>query len=135
MAKTAEIKISADIEYRVISNAFGLLVASAGLLSGAMVRERSLEYWMSDIVPLVIVAWLLFRLFRNFLATMIAYHDTPTAAAQGQQRIREAVRAEKATVGQITARTGYTEEQVLEEVAKRIEAKKAEAMKTNKFTN
>jgi len=136
MAKTVEIKIAADIEYRVIANSFGLLIASAGLLAGEMVRLRSFDYWQGDLVPLLLVGWLGFRLFRNFLSTMIAYHDVPTPHAVVRDRnIRENLRSEKAAVAQITAKTGYTADQVLAEVAKRIETQKTETMKKNKFTN
>jgi len=136
MAKTVEIKIVADIEYRVIANAFGLLIASAGLLAGEMVRLRSFDYWQGDLVPLLLVGWLGFRLFRNFLSTMIAYHDVPTPHAVVRDRdIRETLRSEKAAVAQIAAKTGYTADQVLAEVAKRIETQKTEAIKKNKFTN
>lgn len=136
MANTVEIKIAADIEYRVIANAFGLLIASAGLLAGEMVRLRSFDYWLDDIVPLFFVLWLLYRLYRNFLSTMIAYHDVPTPPAVIRDRqIRETLKSEKAAVAQITAKTGYTADQVVSEVAKRIETKKNEAIRSNKFTN
>ncbi len=77
MAKTAEVKIPDDIEYRVIGNAFGLLIASAGLLAGEMLRLRSFDYWLDDIVPLLLLIWMGFRLYRNFLSTMNAYQDAP----------------------------------------------------------
>lgn len=128
MAKTVELKIPADIEFRVIGNAFGLLIASAGLLAGTMVRERSFDYWLEDIVPLLIVAWLGFSFFRNLLSTMTAYSDTP------QRPLATAISPEQVIVGRIPARTGPTPDQVVEEVAKRIDAKKAEAEKRNKFT-
>jgi ABC-type nickel/cobalt efflux system permease component RcnA len=134
VAKTVEIKIPADIEYRVIGNAFGLLIASAGLLAGEMVRLRSFDYWLDDIVPLLILMWMVFRLFRNFLSTMTAYPDvTPPAAVDRDQQIRETLKSEQAAVAQISSKTGYTAEQVVEEVARRIEAQKAEAIKRNKF--
>jgi hypothetical protein len=136
VAKTAEIKIPDDIEYRVIANAFGLLIASAGLLAGEMVRLRSFDYWLNDIVPLFFVLWLLFRLYRNFLSTMIAYNDLPTpSSVVRDQNIRQALKEEQAVVAQITAKTGFTAEQVVAEVAKRIETKKNEAMKNNKMAN
>lgn len=136
MAKTAEIKIPNDIEYRVIANAFGLLIASAGLLAGEMVRLRSFDYWFNDIVPLTFVVWLLFRLYRNFLSTMIAYHDVqPPPAFVRDQSIRQAIKNEPEAVAQIAAKTGYTAEQVVAEVAKRIETKKNEALKKNKMIN
>lgn len=136
MAKTVELKIADDIEYRVIANSFALLVASAGLLAGEMVRLRSFDYWLSDIVPLSFVVWFLFRLYRNFLSTMIAYHNIPTPAAViRDQNIRQTLTSEPGAVAQITAKTGFTADQVVAEVAKRIETKKAEAMKKNKMVN
>ena len=119
--KAVQIKIADDIEYRVIGNAFGLLIASAGLLAGEMVRLRSFEYWQSDIVPLLFVSWMAFRLYRNFLSTMMAYHDyVPTPAVARDRKIREALKAEHASVADISARTGLSEEEVAAEVSKRI---------------
>lgn len=136
MAKSVEIKIPDDIEYRVIGNAFGLLIASAGLLAGEMVRQRSFDYWLEDIVPLLFLVWMGFRLYRNFLSTMNAYQDyVPSAAVVRERQIRETLKSEPAAVAQIAAKTGFTADQVVAEVAKRIEAQKAEAMKKNKFTN
>lgn len=136
MAKAAEIKIPDDIEYRVIGNAFGLLIASAGLLAGEMVRLRSFDYWLNDIMPLLLLIWMGFRLYRNFISTILAYRDVPTPPAVTRDRqIRETIKSEKAAVAQIATKTGYTAEQVVEEVSKRIEAQKAEAMKRNKTNN
>ena len=133
MTKTVEIKIPDDIEYRVIANMFGLLIASAGLLAGEMVRLRSFDYWLDDIVPLILMTWMGFRMYRNFLSTMNAYHDvTPPPSVVRERNINEVIRSEPAAVAQIAAKTGYTQEQVVAEVAKRIEAQKAEAAKKNK---
>lgn len=133
MAKTVEIKIPADIEFRVIGNALGLLVASAGLLAGTMVRMRDVDYWPEDIVPLLIVVWMGFRLLRTFLATMTAYQDAvpiPSPVAR-----TATLQAEQVAVGQIPSTTSYSAEQVVEEVAKRIDAQRADAERKNKFTN
>lgn len=73
MAETHEYKIPSDIEFRVIGNAFGLLIASAGLLAGEMMYQHSLDYWVQDCVPLFFAIWMAYRLFRNFITTMIAY--------------------------------------------------------------
>jgi hypothetical protein len=136
VAKTVELKIPDDIEYRVLANSFGLLIASAGLLAGEMVRLRSFDYWLADAVPLLLVGWLGFRLFRNFLSTMIAYQDVPTPYAVVRDRsIRQNIKSEQAAVAQITAKTGFSADQVVAEVAKRIETQKAEAMKKNKMVN
>jgi hypothetical protein len=130
VAKTVEIKIPEDIEYRVIGNAFGLLIASAGLLAGEMVRMRSVDYWLNDIVPLLLLTWMGFRVYRNFLSTMTAYQDVPPPATLDRDRqIRETLNSEQAAVAQISSKTGYTPEQVAEEVARRIGAQKANALK------
>jgi hypothetical protein len=126
--KTVEIKIADDIEYRVIGNVFGLLIASAGLLAGEMIRLRSFDYWLMDIVPLVLMSWTMFRLYRNFLSTLTAYQDVDTPAGITQNRIiREVLKSEKGAVGQIAAKTGYDAEQVVAEVVKRIDAQKAKS--------
>jgi len=130
VAKTVEVKIPEDIEYRVIGNAFGLLIASAGLLAGEMVRLRSFDYWLNDIVPLLVLTWMAFRLYRNFLSTMNAYQDvTPSPCLVHDRQFHESLKSEQAAVAQITSKTGYTPEQVAAEVAKRIESQKAAALK------
>lgn len=134
MAKSVEIKIPEDIEYRVIGNAFGLLIASAGLLAGEMVRQSSLDYWLEDSVPLLLVLWMAFRLFRNFLSTMTAYQEIPVQAQQTAQSMAP-IRSEQVIAGQIPAKPRYSADQVVEEVARRIEAQKADALRRNKFTN
>lgn len=133
MAKTVELKIPDDIEFRVIGNAFGLLIASAGLLAGTMVQLRSFDYWQEDIVPLLLVAWLVFRLFRNMLSTWTAYRDVPPPRPRKHSNATS-ISPEQVIMGQIPARTVPTPEQVVEEVAKRLDAKKAEAERRNKFT-
>ncbi|MDU0460292.1 MAG: hypothetical protein RW306_16310 [Geobacteraceae bacterium] len=135
MAKTVQLKIPSDIEYRVIGNAFGLMFASAGLLAGAMVQQRSFEYWREDIVALLIVAWLGFRLFRNLLSTMMLYKDQPPLRPRQQMHAASHVMPEQVIAGHIPAVTIPSAEQVVEEVAKRIEAKRIKAEQSNKFTN
>jgi hypothetical protein len=136
VAKAVQIKIPEDIEYRVIGNAFGLLISSAGLLAGDMVRHRSFDYWFVDIVPLGLVVFTCFRLYRTFLSTMAAYQDvTSPNTVVRERQIRDSLKSEQAAVARITAKTGYTSEQVIEEVAKRIETQKSDALKKNKFTN
>ena len=134
MAKTVEIKIPDDIEYRVIGNMFGLLIASAGLLAGEMVRMRSFDYWLDDIVPLLLLIWMGLRMYRNFLSTMNAYQGfTPPVAVLRDRNIKEVLKSEPAVAAQIAAKTGYSAEQVVAEVSKRIEAQKAEAQKKSKL--
>lgn len=134
MAKTVEIKIPDDIEFRVIGNAFGILIVSAGLLAGEMFRLRSFDYWLDDIVPLSLLVLLSFKLFRNFLSTMNAYQDAPVQRSHNTSGASQ-VHNEHVTAGQLPAKPSYSAEQVVEEVAKRIEAQKADALKKNKFAN
>lgn len=134
MAKTLEIKIPSDIEFRVIGNLFGLLIASAGLLAGTMVSQRSFDYWLDDILPITFVVWMCFRLYRNFLSTMAAYPDIPERRS-GEGSAATQIKPEPVIAGRIAAKTVPTADQVMDEVAKRLEAKRQEAAKKNKFTN
>ncbi len=124
---TAEIKIPADIEYRVIGNAFGLMIACGGLLAGNMMAEQSLDYWREDIVPLLLALFLVYRLMRNLLLTMAAYEPPPKAPPTPVSK--ENIQRVHATVAQLPESTNLTPEQVAEEVARRIEAQKAAAVK------
>lgn len=126
-ASVKNIKIPADIEYRVIGNAFGLLIACGGLLAGAMVSQRSVDYWQEDIVPLVLVLFLGYRLMRTFVTTMTVYQDDGPIRRPGVSR--ENIQRVHAAVAQLPATMSYTPEQVVEEVARRIEAQKAQAAK------
>lgn len=128
MAKTVAIKIPSDIEFRVIGNALGLLIASGGLLGGAMVGQRSFDYWLDDIVPLMFVFWMSFRLYRNFLSTMAAYPDNPSLEATRSPAPQQ-VYSEPVIAGRIAAKPTPSAEQVVEEVARRIEAKRDAAAK------
>lgn len=131
--QTVEIKVLQEIEFKVIGNAFGLLIAAGGLLAGTMVREASFDYWQEDIVPLALLVIMGYRLVRSFIATMTAYQVVPYrphAAAQ-----RENVQSVQAAYAQIPAPKTYSAEEVMDAVAKRIEAQKEEAMKKNKLVN
>jgi len=124
-ASVKTVKIPADIEYKVIGNAFGLLVASGGLLAGAMVSERSFDYWREDVVPLVLMIFLGYRLMRTFVTTMTVYQGED--APPGPVVSRENVQRMHAAVAQLPASMSYTPEQVVEEVSRRIEAQKSQS--------
>ncbi len=127
MASTAKtVKIPADIEYRVIGNAFGLLIACGGLLSGSMMNQRSLDYWQEDLLLLALIAVMGFRLMRTFIDTMQLYQDAPPRRPQSA---RQTVSPEQVAMGQLPPVPGYTADQVVEEVTRRIEANKAKAAK------
>lgn len=127
------IKVLQEIEYKVIGNAFGVLIASGGLLAGTMVSHRSFEYWQEDIVLIGLLAIMAFSLMRSFVAAMTAYQVMPAHSRPAP--LRENIQPDQVVVAQIPAPAKYTAEQVLDEVAKRIEAQKAEAMKKNKLVN
>ena len=127
------IKILQEIEYKVIGNAFGVLIATGGLLAGTMVSQRSFEFWQEDIVLIGLLTIMSFNTMRSFVAAMTAYQIVP---AHPQPALhRENVQSDQAYVAQISAPKKFTAEQVLDEVAKRIESQKAEAIKKNKMVN
>ena len=97
--KVTKIKIPQDIEYRVIGNALGLMIASGGLLAGNMMREYSLEYWRGDIVPLALTFFLAYRLARNFLMMMTAYQSS--AKKQTTLTSKEDIQNVQAAVAQL----------------------------------
>ncbi len=135
MAKTIELKIPADIEYNVIGDAFGLMIASAGLMAGTMVQQRSFDYWLDDIAILLIVAWFAFRLFRDLLSTMTLYKDVPPRKPTRISTEATTVTPEQLIAGQLPAVTLPTPDQVVEEVARRIDEKRVKAQQANKFSN
>ena len=127
------VKILQEVEYKVIGNAFGVLIAMGGLLAGTMVSQRSFEFWQEDIVLIILLAFMSFNLMRSFVATMTAYQSVPSHPHPAPRR--ENVQPDHAAIAQIAAPAKFTPEQVLDEVAKRIEAQKAEAIKKNKMVN
>lgn len=129
MAKTVEIKIPADIEYKVIGNAFGLLVVSGGLLAGTMVSQGSFEYWQDDLVLLLLLVFLAYRLMSSFVTTLTVYQGS---APRLRPVSKDNIQRVHAAVAQLPQSMNYTPEQVMEEVAKRIEAQKADAARRNK---
>jgi hypothetical protein len=74
---------------------------------------------------------MIFRLFRNFIATLTLYQDAPPHRQPPAQRVQ----ADQAAYAQLPPVPSFSAEQVVEEVAKRIEAQKAEAQKKNKMIN
>ncbi len=133
MAKTAEIKIADDIEYRVIGNGVGLLISFGGLLAGEMVRQQSTDYWLEDIVPLMLCLWLGYRMFRNFLSTMLLYQDA-VAPLHHAPVGASPVQGERVVAGQLSHKPALSPDKVMEQVAKRIEAQKNDIIKKNAAT-
>lgn len=138
--QAVEIRILQEIEFKVIGNALGFMIACGGLLAGTMMTHRSTEYWLEDIVPLVLAIVMGIKLLRSLIAVVSAYQVAPNLAlahAHAQHQ-RESVQSDPAIMAQLAAPKGskaYTAEEVMDAVAKRIEDQKAEAAKKNKFTN
>jgi hypothetical protein len=126
-----------DIEIAVIGNAFCLLIASAGLLAGSMAANLSLSYWREDVAVLAITAVMGIRLLRNLMDVMTQYLETPQVLHHQRAETKERVnvQSEGVVMAQIPAVSSFSEDQVIEEVVKRIETQKAEAVKKNRFTN
>src|SRR6185369_15500973 len=121
MAKSAVVKkIPHDIEYRVIGNAFGLLIALGGLLAGAMVSQHSIAYWHEDIVPLGLLVYMGIQLLRNFMANMTVYQYVPHPPVHHSQPRHENVQADNVVIAQIPELPAMPKElspeQVVEEV-------------------
>jgi len=73
----------------------------------------------------MLVFFLGIRLMRSFVTTMTVYQGAPPRSATPISK--ENIQRMHATVAQLPEAKGYTPEQVVEEVAKRIEVQKAEA--------
>lgn len=143
--KSTEIKIPDDIENRVIGNLFGLLIVCGGLLGGVMLAEGSFSYWRHDIVPLGLLAIIVFRLLGNSVdlyRTFLLEESIATAGISRSSRTnpesvvtKETIEREHATIAQLPAASAMSPDKVVEEVVKRIEAQKAEAIQKSKFMN
>lgn len=132
---------SEDAEFRFLGNLFGLLMACAGLLAGTMVRERSFDYWLEDIVPLLLLLITLRGLIKSAmeLAKDSIYYEEQkkqvAAALAKQQEMMAAMGEPDMELPKLAAKTKYSEEEVLEAVSKRIEQQREEAVKKNKLVN
>ena len=128
-------------EFRFLGNFFGTLMACAGLLAGTMVQERSLDYWLEDIVPLLLLVVTLRGVIKSAMELAkdsIFYEEQKKQVleALAKQEEMAAVRAgvEK-DLPKIASKPKYSEEEVLEAVSKRIEQQREEGLKKNKIIN
>jgi len=128
-------------EFRFIGNLFGALMACAGLLAGTMVRE-GLDYWLEDIVPLLLLVFTLRGLVKSALELAkdsIFYEEQKKqvleALAKQEERAAALAEAADLELPQIAAKPKYSEEEVLEAVSKRIEQQREEGLRKNKLMN
>lgn len=136
----ADVQLVSDgPEFRFIGHLLGTLIASAGLLAGTMMQERSFEYWLEDIVPLALLAITLRGLLLNAveLAKISIVHNEKMDMLL-QSMARQKVQTTQPVLDDMdlplpTKKHQYSEEEVLEAVSKRLQEKKHEAERGNKF--
>jgi len=113
-------------EFRLLGNLFGVMIALAGLLAGTMMRERSFDYWLEDIVPLMILAITL----RGLLLNAISLFQSSMAYDEKMEMLNKVMAQQSAQsvvpdmeLPLLTKKREYSEEEVLEAVSKRIQEK------------
>ena len=123
-------------EYRVLANLFGVLLGCSGLLVGTMVHERSLDYWQSDLVPIMILLIPgrgLFKSSIDLLRESMVYAEKKQMVNSFLSRQAEVLSPEPEAMPKLAAKPHYSEEEVLEAVGKRIEQQREEAARKSKF--
>lgn len=134
----AAVELSNGPEYRVLANLFGVLLACAGLLAGTMVHERSLEYWQSDLVPLLILLVTgrgLLKSSMDLMRDSMVYSEKKQVLDAFMAKQNEILTPESGEIPKLAAKPHYSEDEVLEAVSKRIEQQRDKAAKTNKFSH
>lgn len=122
-------------EFNFIGSLLGLMLALTGLAVGNMVRERSLDYWMEDIVPLVLLFIMLKGLFKSGFALVtdsMFFEEQKRmlkTALADQQQFASELPDTMPVISKPKKKQEFTEEEVLEAVSKRIEEKRKEAAK------
>lgn len=129
-------------EFRFLGNFFGSLMACAGLLAGTMVHEGSTDYWLEDIVPLLLFVITLRGLIKSAMELArdsIFYEEQKKQVleALAKQEERAAAEAEelKTMLPRISAKPKFSEAEVIEAVSKRIEQNREEGLKKNKIVH
>lgn len=129
---------SEGAEFRFLGNLFGALMACAGLLAGTMMHERSFDYWLDDIVPLVLLFFTLRGIIKSAMELAkdsIFYEEQKKqvmAAMAKQEQMAASMAGNEQELPRISVKPKYSEEEVLEAVSKRIEQQREEAGKKNK---
>ncbi len=132
------VQLSNGPEYRILANLFGLLLAASGLLAGTMVRERSLDYWQDDLVPLLILLLAGRGVLKHGMDLMrdsMVYAEKKQVVDAFLAKQPQTVSPELGELPRLAAKSHYSEEEVLEAVGKRIEEQRGQAAKKNKFAS
>lgn len=133
------VELSDGPEYRVLGNLFGVLLGCTGLLAGTMVRERSFDYWQSDLVPLLILLFTCRGLIKSSMDLMredMIYLEKKKQIDRFLAKQSEVLSPEMGgEMPKLAATSHYTEEEVLEAVSKRIEQQREEAVRKSKFAH
>lgn len=128
-------------EFRFLGNLFGALMACAGLLAGTMVQERSLDYWLEDIVPLLLLLFTLRGVIKSAMELAkdsIFYEEQKKQVLEAmakQEAMAAAMSGADTDLPKLTTKPKYSEAEVLEAVSKRIEQQREEGLKKNKIIN
>lgn len=128
-------------EFRFLGNLFGALMACAGLLAGTMVHERSLDYWLEDIVPLLLLVFTLRGVIKSAMELAkdsIFYEEQKKQVLEAmakQEAMAAAMAESESGLPKIASKPKYSEAEVLEAVSKRIEQQREEGLKKNKIIN
>lgn len=129
MAKTKTVRVADGPEYRFLGSLFGALIASAGIFAGTMVRERSFDYWLEDIVPLLLFAFFVRGLFTSSIQlaqTTIVYNEKMEMLRKVMEQ-GEQVADSELELPLLPQKPKYSDEEVLAAVSKRIQDKRTEA--------
>jgi len=128
-------------EFRFLGNLFGALMACAGLLAGTMMHERSLDYWLEDIVPLLLLAFTLRGVIKSAMELAkdsIFYEEQKKQVLEAmakQEAMAATMAGAESELPKLASKPKYSEAEVLEAVSKRIEQQREEGLKKNKIIN
>ena len=128
----ATVELSNGPEYRVLGNLFGVLLACSGLLVGTMMRERSLDYWQSDLVPLLILLITgrgLLKSSMDLLRDSMVYAEKKQMVDTFLSKQNDVLTPDLGELPKLSTKPQYSEEEVLEAVSKRIEEQRGKAAK------
>jgi len=119
-----EVELSNGPEYRVLANLFGLLLGFSGLLAGTMLREGSVDYWQHDLVPLLILLVTgrgLLKSSMDLLRESMIYAEKKHMVDAFLKKQAEVLTPEPGEMARLASKPHYNEDEVVEEVSKRIE--------------